>query len=145
MVQSVARQPLELDILVRVQAPEPPFHRFCDSCFNRRGGESLEILCFARLQSPANLTAADRCRPTRVAKGTFAVKSIAKRLAAVQARETATRANSVGLFCSDESARGCDALPCAVAFNPSIDKPLAMDERLPSVRPLYAKNANNDC
>ena len=60
VVQSVARQPLELDILVRVQAPEPPFHRFCDSCFNRRGGESLEILCFARLQSPANLPAADR-------------------------------------------------------------------------------------
>ena len=102
---------------------------------------------FASLASNRQRTCLRRtgCRPTRVAKGTLAVQSMAKKLAAVQARGTAARAHSVGLFCSDESARGCDALPCAVAFNPSIDKPLAMDERLPFVGPLYAKNANNDC
>ena len=108
----------------------------------RRLVTSVEILCFARLQLPANLPAADRCRPTRVAKGAFAVKSIAKKLAAGQARGTAARANSVGLVAVMRVlvvATHCHARLLL------IHKPLAMDERLTFVRPLYAKNADNDC
>lgn len=89
---------------------------------------SFASLASNRQRTGLRQTGADRLE---VPKGTFAMKSIAKKLAVMQARGTAARANSAGLFCSDESARGCDAVPCAVAFNPSIHKPLAMDERLP--------------
>jgi len=54
-------------------------------------------------------------------------------------------ANSVGrLLGRNESARGCDALPATITFNPCVDKALAMDKGLGLVGALHAKNANND-